>query len=211
MSATKFFFAHCPAQIIGVTGTNSDLCAAMIQRILEHAGVTAWLGGNVGGPPLAFLSELSPDHFVVLSLSSFQLIDITQSPEISIILRIEGLDLKYHRDISEYCEAKKGIVRFQSASDIAVFNPHDTRSVEVAAASPGRLQPYLDPPYGHVRENRLCFGNEYLLELSEVTDLGDAAPEAAAAAVTAVRNIVPETEAVRSGLRSVRLPAKPLT
>ena len=61
--------------MIGVTGANGkSTTAAMIAAILEADGRRAWLGGNLGGSLLDDLDRIGPDDWVVLELSSFQLL-----------------------------------------------------------------------------------------------------------------------------------------
>ena len=52
------------------------------------------------------------DDKVVLELSSFQLMNINISPDISIITNISPNHLDYHKDMNEYIDCKKNIFRF---------------------------------------------------------------------------------------------------
>ena len=70
-SATKIFFDLCPVPIIGVTGTKGKgTTSTLIYEMLKKQGIDAYLGGNIGLPPLEFLASLKPDSWVVLELSS---------------------------------------------------------------------------------------------------------------------------------------------
>lgn len=124
-SLTKYFFEHCPCPIVGVTGTKgkgttSSLLYEMLKTARTNAAV--FLGGNIGHPPLAFLDKLTKKDIVVLELSSFQLQDLNVSPHVSVVLGITPDHQDHHKNFEEYVEAKKNIVKFQKAGDVAVFD-----------------------------------------------------------------------------------------
>lgn len=120
---TKIFFESCPCPIIGVTGTKGKgTTSTLIYEMLKKQGLDAYLGGNIGLPPLEFIDKLSPTSLVVLELSSFQLQDMSQSPHIAVMLMITSEHLDYHKDVYEYVQAKRNILRFQTKNDYAIVN-----------------------------------------------------------------------------------------
>lgn len=122
-SPIKLFFEKCPAKIIGVTGTKGKgTTATLIYEILKKAGKDVHLAGNIGKPYLSLLPLLHNTSYIILELSSFQLIDIKSSPHIAVVLNITSDHMDWHKDQDEYVGAKKNIVRFQKASDFAVIN-----------------------------------------------------------------------------------------
>lgn len=122
-SQTKLFFDLCPCPIIGVTGTKGKgTTSTLIYRMLKQAGKDAFLGGNIGTPPLGFLDHLHPNSVVVLELSSFQLHDIHKSPHIAVMLMIVPEHLNYHDGVGDYIEAKRNILRYQKSEDFAILN-----------------------------------------------------------------------------------------
>lgn len=122
-SLTKIFFGLCPAKIIGVTGTKGKgTTSSLIYEMLKEQGIDVYLGGNIGTPALDFLDKLTSDSWVVLELSSFQLQDLNKSPHIGVLLMTTSEHLDYHKDINEYIESKRNMLRCQKKSDFTIIN-----------------------------------------------------------------------------------------
>jgi UDP-N-acetylmuramoylalanine--D-glutamate ligase len=122
-SQIELFFELCPSQIIGVTGTKGKgTTSSLIYEMLKKNGDDVYLGGNIGNPAISFVDKLSKTSKVVLELSSFQLQSLRISPQIAVVLNVTQDHLDYHRDIDEYREAKKNIIKYQAAADFAVMN-----------------------------------------------------------------------------------------
>ena len=159
-SQTKFFFEHCPAKIIGVTGTKGKgTTCALIYEILKedtrykirdtrrsagssktsHLLSNIYLTGNIGKmQPLDFLDDLDSDDWVVYELSSFQLQDLNQSPHIGVVLMVTTEHLDYHKNIKEYHEAKTAIVKHQEKNDLAIINHDFPSSMAIGAFGKGQ-------------------------------------------------------------------------
>lgn len=122
-SQTQLFFDLCPCPIIGVTGTKGKgTTASLIYEMLKKEGKDVYLGGNIGTPPFSFLDKLNENGIVVLELSSFQLLDVTQSPHIAVMLMTTSEHLDWHKDVLEYVEAKRNILKYQTKDDFAILN-----------------------------------------------------------------------------------------
>lgn len=122
-SSIKIFFEECPGKIIGVTGTKGKgTTSTLIYEILKSGGKDVFLTGNIGKPSLELLPKLHDDSWIVMEMSSFQLIDMTISPHIAVVLNITEDHMDWHKDREEYVNAKRNIVRFQSENDFAVIN-----------------------------------------------------------------------------------------
>ncbi len=141
-SQIKLFFERCPARIIGVTGTKGkSTTASLITLILELAAEAGqlpgkvYLAGNIGKAAVDLLDRLTADDLVVLELSSFQLEDLTKSPELAVVLAVTTDHLDYHHDLAEYQRAKKPIVLFQKPTDYAVLNLDSVASLAFAEES----------------------------------------------------------------------------
>lgn len=122
-SPIKIFLENCTGKIIGVTGTKGKgTSATLIYQILKEAGFDAYLAGNIGNPYLKLLKRLKVESWIVMELSSFQLIDVGVSPHIAVVLNITSDHLDWHKDRKEYISAKKNILRHQIGKDFAVLN-----------------------------------------------------------------------------------------
>lgn len=112
-----------PCKTIGVTGTEGKTTTtSIIYEILKTAGYNCFLGGNIGNPLFTKIKDMKPDDIVVLEMSSFQLMNLDISPNISLITNIYPDHLNVHRSYEEYQEAKKNIFKHQNEDDLVVLN-----------------------------------------------------------------------------------------
>ena len=65
---------------------------------------------------------MKSEDIIVLELSSFQLMTLNKSPNISVITNISPNHLDYHRDFEEYILAKANIFNYQNENNILVLN-----------------------------------------------------------------------------------------
>jgi len=85
-----------------------------------------YLAGNIGYPAISLIPKLKPEDFVILELSSFQLMDLEKSPQIAVVTNVLIDHLDYHKDEAEYRSAKENIVKYQTENDIAILNIKST-------------------------------------------------------------------------------------
>ncbi len=142
------FLSICPAKIIAITGSNgktttSTLCA----KLLEEAGHTVWLGGNIGTPLLSRIDEIQPSHFVVVELSSFQLHTVNRFgnsglpfahitfPDSAIVTNVSPNHLDWHLSMEEYAEAKRAVFEFMREGGRFVTNADCPIASEFASSA----------------------------------------------------------------------------
>ena len=122
-SEIEMLMKLCPCKIIGVTGSDGKTTTtSLIYNILKKAGYNTYLGGNIGIPLFTKIDEMKPDDILVLELSSFQLMGMKISPNISVITNITPNHLNIHKDYKEYIDAKKTIFKYQNENDYLVLN-----------------------------------------------------------------------------------------
>ena len=122
-SEMEVFFHLCPCKMIAVTGSDGKTTTTtLISEILKASGKKVWLGGNIGTPLLPVCDQMRPEDFAVVELSSFQLMDMTRSPQVAVVTNLAPNHLDVHKDMQEYIDAKKNIFAHQTAADRLVLN-----------------------------------------------------------------------------------------
>ena len=140
-SEMEAFFEVCPCKTIGVTGSDGKTTTtSIIAELLVNEGQTAHLGGNIGTPLLCKADGMDYDDVAVVELSSFQLITMKKSPDISIITNLAPNHIDIHNDMDEYVEAKRNIFIWQRSTDTAVFNLDNEYTHDYAETAPGRVK-----------------------------------------------------------------------
>ncbi len=114
------------APIIAVTGTNGkSTTTTLIGKILQTAGKSVLIGGNIGVPFISLVDQKSPD-FLVLEISSFQMEAIEKfHPKISVILNITPDHLDRHKTMTAYTSLKEKISKNQTENDYLLLNQDD--------------------------------------------------------------------------------------
>ncbi len=138
-SEMEVFMELCPCQIIAVTGSDGKTTTtSMIAGLLKDAGYRTFVGGNIGHPLLCEVDQIRPDDYVVLELSSFQLMTMHQSPSVAVVTNISPNHLDMHRDMNEYVSAKKNIFLYQEDRDKVVLNADNEITASFAKQARGQ-------------------------------------------------------------------------
>lgn len=139
-SEMEAFFQVCPCKIIAVTGSDGKTTTTtIISELLKAAGYRVFVGGNIGHPLLAESGEIRSKDIVVLELSSFQLMTMTQSPEIAVVTNVAPNHLDIHKDMDEYVAAKRAIFQYQKAGDKVILNYDNPITREFGQDAPGKV------------------------------------------------------------------------
>ncbi len=126
------FLKLCPCMSIGITGSDGKTTTTtIIGELLKKAGKRCFVGGNIGRPLLPDADEMKPEDFAVIELSSFQLMKIKYSTDISVITNITPNHLDMHKSMEEYTEAKKQIFAASSGRVVLNFDNSVTRDIAV--------------------------------------------------------------------------------
>lgn len=157
------FIKYCPAKIFGITGSDGKTTTTtIISEMLKKQGYRVFLGGNIGNPLFNEIENISKEDYVVVELSSFQLMDIDFSPEISVITNLSPNHLDIHRDMNEYVHAKENIFLNQNKDGILILNEDNeiTRGMKSKAQGIVRTFSLKDhSSYAYLKDNKLiCNG-----------------------------------------------------
>jgi len=202
-NTNEFFRASPTRNIIGVTGTKGKgTTCSLISGMLEACGYGVHFGGNVGVPALELMRRgIQPEHWVVLELSSFQLMDLKYGPHVGVCLMITAEHLDWHTDMKEYVEAKQHLFHEQTEQDFAIYYANDKYSKEIVKPSKGQKIPYLQEPGAYVNEaGNIIIDNQIVCHTNELKLLGKHNWQNACAAVTSVWQINKNIQAMREVL-----------
>lgn len=207
-TAVNEFLQVCPTKhIVGVTGTKGKgTTSTLIANMLEAAGKTVFLGGNIGRSPLEFFDTVTENDWVVLELSSFQLIDLTRSPHIGVCLMVVPEHLNWHADMAEYAAAKSQLFMHQNSDDVAIYFAGNDISKEIAHAGAGHKVPFYASPGAWVNGNTITIDGIEICTTDEIKLLGKHNWQNVCAAITAVwralqPNVPGEIDRVKSAIR----------
>jgi UDP-N-acetylmuramoylalanine--D-glutamate ligase len=131
-------------RVIAITGTKGkSTTTALTGRILETAGFKVTVGGNIGLPLSAQVSDSTPDTLHVVETSSFQLEQIEAfHPWIAVMLNFSPDHLDRHPTVDAYAAAKARIFENQDSSDWAVINADDPFVLELARRGRAATRPF---------------------------------------------------------------------
>ncbi|MDL2216863.1 UDP-N-acetylmuramoyl-L-alanine--D-glutamate ligase, partial [Desulfovibrio sp. OttesenSCG-928-M14] len=129
MAEMDLALLHVVEPVIAVTGTSGKTTTvSLIAAMLEAAGKSVFLGGNIGTPLSEYvldrLSGKAAAEVLVLEMSSFQLQGARNlKAQVAALLNLAPNHLDQHKDMAEYAEAKFGIFAGQGPEDLALVPP----------------------------------------------------------------------------------------
>jgi len=201
---TRVFFDcvnQLGAKTIGITGTKGKTTTTSLMHfVLDNAGIEAKLCGNIGIPMLDALEGSTKATLFVVELSSHQLAELGQSPNIAIITNLFRDHMDYHGDIASYWEAKRNIMRYMDETNAVVYNPDSEMVLHWLADS--KAQAIAINPKEEVDMSKAkLFGEHNKLNYLMVR----AAAELLEIDPATIRNSLIHFEPVRHRLQSVRI------
>jgi UDP-N-acetylmuramoylalanine--D-glutamate ligase len=165
-SEIDLFLKLCPGTVVGITGTNGKTTTtALTGEVLAAGDRPVIVGGNIGDTVLDRLHEITPDHWVVLELSTFQLESVERPRlHVGVILNITPDHLDRHKTFERYVDLKARAIEFAGPDDFAVLNGRDEVVRGLASRTHGKVVwfddhqplPPMPLPGRHNMENALA-------------------------------------------------------
>lgn len=180
----------CPCKVIGVTGSDGKTTTTtLIDLALRANNYKTFLGGNIGTPLFTKIGEMTKDDIVVLELSSFQLMEMDVSPDISVITNITPNHLDKHKDLEEYIEAKKNI--YKNKGSVLVLNDDNEITKNLTSDREVRkYSRYHQTPFYYVNNNKICFNGKEIMDTKEFLIRGEHNYENICACLTALYGMI---------------------
>jgi UDP-N-acetylmuramoylalanine--D-glutamate ligase len=127
---TQVFMEVAPCRTVGITGSAGKTTTTTLVGLMAKTafGEKTYVGGNIGDPLLNYVDDMTPNSLAILEISSFQLEQMTISPNVAAILNITPNHLDRHRTMNAYTAAKRRILEYQKTEDTAVLNRTDAGS-----------------------------------------------------------------------------------
>jgi UDP-N-acetylmuramoylalanine--D-glutamate ligase len=127
-------------KVVGITGTNGkSTVTALIQHMLESAGVPSLMGGNIGLPILS-RDPLPEGGVYVLELSSYQ-IDLSHSLacDVAVLTNLSPDHLDRYDGFAGYTASKARLFGLQHRDQVAIVAVDDDPSKMIASRINHRL------------------------------------------------------------------------
>ena len=131
---SQIFMEVVPCKTIGITGSAGKTTTTTLVGNMASLSIAnrkskiqnrSYTGGNIGDPLINYVDDMTADDVAILELSSFQLDQMTISPNIAAILNITPNHLDRHGTMEAYTNAKARILDFQTGKDAAILGRDD--------------------------------------------------------------------------------------
>lgn len=131
------------ATVIAITGSDGKTTTTTLTSLfLKQAGKKVFVGGNIGTPLLDKVEEMTKEDYVVLELSSFQLMTLKEKIDRVAITNVAPNHLDYHRSYEEYIEAKSNIFKGQDENGILVLNANNEFTSRYEQQAKGKVRKF---------------------------------------------------------------------
>jgi UDP-N-acetylmuramoylalanine--D-glutamate ligase len=132
------------APFIGITGTNGKTTTTtLIYEMLHRGQKKPLIAGNIGTVAADVAQIAGPESQIVIELSSFQLMGITDfKPHIAVLTNLYDAHLDYHGTRQDYFEAKANIARNQTKDDYFIVNFEQVEVMDISRLTQATVVPF---------------------------------------------------------------------
>lgn len=146
--------------VLGVTGTKGkSTIASLVAHLVRAAGHPVELAGNIGRPALELL-DVPEDEVVVVELSSYQIADLSDGPEVAMVANLYREHLNWHLSDDRYRQDKLRLLTLPGVQSCVL----NVTSPEVIAAPRACRDSwtYGAAPGWHVTENGIARADAHI-------------------------------------------------
>lgn len=180
-----------PSKVIGVTGSDGKTTTTtLIDLVLRANGYKTFLGGNIGTPLFTKIKDMQSDDIVVLELSSFQLMGMDVSPDISVITNISPNHLDKHKDYEEYIDSKCNIFRNKDDGILVINQDNEITSNITSKREIRYFSRYNKTNAFYVKDDFICFGDKEIFDTKKLQIKGNHNYENICACMSAIFEMV---------------------
>lgn len=196
------------APIIGITGTNGKTTTTTMIGDCLNAGMTkgvARLSGNIGFPASEVAQEVTKEDCLVMELSSFQLMGITDfHPHIAVVTNLYEAHLDYHGTREEYVKAKWELQKNMTTSDYLVLNFNQEELRQLAKRTHATVVPFSttsEVAGVYVKNDHIYYLDETMMPVADLGVPGAHNVENALAAIAVAKLQKIDTSDIVQALR----------
>ncbi|HEX6473588.1 MAG TPA: UDP-N-acetylmuramoyl-L-alanine--D-glutamate ligase [Candidatus Limnocylindria bacterium] len=204
LGEVDLFLALTRARVLAVTGTKGKTTTtALIGAMLQAAGVSHAVGGNIGTPLIERVDELGADDWAVLELSELQLPTIPRGAEVAVYTNIGADHLDRHGSVEAYRAVKARLAEL-SGDGTVILNADDAGCRDLGARLTGDVRWYgLDDGTlaATVRDGVVTVDRDAVLPAAEVPLPGHHMLGNVLAAALAARLAGAAPSAIAAGIR----------
>ena len=123
---------HGRARIVAITGTNGkSTTTALIGHVLQGAGFSAQVGGNIGKPVLDLAAPTAKTVYV-LEMSSYQIeLSPGLSPDVAVLTNLSPDHLDRHGSMENYAAVKESLLTRAAADGHVAVGVDDEHSAAI--------------------------------------------------------------------------------
>jgi UDP-N-acetylmuramoylalanine-D-glutamate ligase len=152
-------------KVIGVTGTKGKSTTATVIAHLLQATTPVELAGNIGRPVIDLL-DLPDKTWVVLELSSYQLADLSEGPEVAVITNLYKEHTDWHGSEQQYRADKLRI--FGLPGTHAAVYPLGDPEIERAVQGLATTVTFGDANSWHLTDAGIQRGSELVVRREDI-------------------------------------------
>lgn len=162
---------HPNTKVIGISGSKGkSTSVSMLYHILQKAGCSVALGGNIGKALIELVDE---EHdYVVGEFSSYQASDLTASPQIAMFTNLFSVHTDWHNGHDNYCKDKLHLVANQQDGDVCLINNRNEQ-LKSYAQDLKNVQFYDVESDFHAEGKELFYQNQLLVNIDDLKIIGN--------------------------------------